>query len=194
MCAREQLRLGMPNPAVRWKWKNYFDPVKSLNPHFYRPATIVAKLPGPSQLHVALLDDVDLMGLQDIPGLDQLLQAKLIGETVVDLEDRWFCEEWAQKTVHKPRETRDLYNPDRPGISVGKMLLMVDMCLRVDSTDKPIKDVNIAGRQMPLEMRLIIWNLRNCAPKSGYTRYHTHAPTHKPTSGITMCYVVSLCC
>eukprot|EP00961_Rhodomonas_salina_P084586 1136204-Rhodomonas_salina.2 len=22
---------------------------------------------------------------------------------------------------------------------------------------------------MPLEMRLIIWNLRNCAPKDGYT-------------------------
>ena len=23
----------------------------------------------------------------------------LIGETVIDLEDRWFCEEWAKKTV-----------------------------------------------------------------------------------------------
>jgi hypothetical protein len=38
-----------------------------------------------------------------------------------------------------------------------------------DAADKPPKDVNIAGRQMPLEMRLIIWNLKNCCPKSGYT-------------------------
>ena len=34
-----------------------------------------------------------------LPGVGSLFQAKLIGETVVDLEDRWFCEEWSQKTV-----------------------------------------------------------------------------------------------
>jgi len=164
-----ELRLGMPNPAVGWKWTNFYDPVKSLNPHFYRCATVIAKLPGPSQLHICLLDDVDMFGLQNLPLLDALLQAKLIGETVLDLEDRWFCDELSQKTVNKPRETRDLYNPQKPGISVGKMMIMVDMCLRVDADDKPTKDVNIAGRQMPLEMRLIIWNLRNCAPKSGFT-------------------------
>lgn len=43
------------------------------------------------------------------------------------------------------------------------------MMLWQDAADKPPKDVNIAGRQMPLEMRLIIWNLKNCCPKSGYT-------------------------
>ena len=46
---------------------------------------------------------------------------------------------------------------------------MMDMVMRVDAEDRPAKDVNIAGRQMPLEMRLIVWNLRNCAPKDGYT-------------------------
>ena len=25
--------------------------------------------------------------------------SQMIGETVIDLEDRWFCEEWARKTV-----------------------------------------------------------------------------------------------
>jgi len=164
-----ELRLGMPLPAAKWKWTNFYDPVKSLNPHFYRCATIKAQLPGPSQLHVTLLDNVDFMGLGLGDMQPFLFQPKLIGETVVDLEDRWFCEEWAQKTVNKPRETRDLFNPSKPGISVGKMMIMVDMCLNVDASDKPQKDVNIAGRQMPLEMRLIIWNLRNCAPKSGYT-------------------------
>ena len=60
----------MPAPAVRWKWTNFYDPVKSLNPHFYRCATIIAKLPGPSQLHVTLLDDVDMFGLQNLPGTE----------------------------------------------------------------------------------------------------------------------------
>jgi len=161
-----ELQLGGPHPAKRWKWTDFYDPVKSLNPHFYRCAEVVAKLPGPSQLHVCLYDDIQFMG---ILSLEPLFGLKKIGETVIDLEDRWFCEEWAQKTVHKPRETRDLFNPERPGISVGKMMVMMDMVMRVDAEDKPAKDVNIAGRQMPLEMRLIVWNLRNCAPKDGYT-------------------------
>jgi hypothetical protein len=167
-----QLRLGQPNPSKKWEWSFYYDPVKSLNPQFYRPAVFEAKLPGPSQLHLALLDDVQFFGLTlpTVPGVDLPFGTKMIGETVIDLEDRWFCEEWCERTINKPREVRDLYNPAHPGISVGKLMVMVDMKQRVDAEDMPVKNIDIAGRQMPIEMRLIIWNLKNCAPKNGYTR------------------------
>ena len=71
-------------------------------PHFYRCGVITAKLPGPSLLHVCLLDDIDLWGmqgaLQSVPIVGSAFQPKLIGETVVSLEDRWYCEEWRDKT------------------------------------------------------------------------------------------------
>ena len=118
------------------------------------------------------MDDVQFFGLTlpTVPGVDLPFGTKMIGETVVDLEDRWFCEEWCDRTINKPREVRDLYHPNHPGISVGKLMVMVDMKQRVDAEDMPVKNIDIAGRQMPIEMRLIIWNLKNCAPKNGYTR------------------------
>lgn len=50
-----------------------------------------------------------------------------------------------------------MFNPDRAGISLGKLMMMIDAVPVVEADDKPEKDINIAGRQMPLEMRLIIW-------------------------------------
>uniref|UniRef100_A0A7S4U7T2 C2 domain-containing protein n=1 Tax=Guillardia theta TaxID=55529 RepID=A0A7S4U7T2_GUITH len=152
----------------KWKWRDFYDPITALNPQFFRCAKIPGKLPGPSLLHIRLMEEANLGLLQ--PVLGNLVGGdRVIGETIVDLEDRWFCEEWAKKTVNKPRETRDLYNQNRPGITVGKMLVIVDAVLRVDVDDYPEKDINIAGRQMPLEMRMIVWNLKSCAPKNGYT-------------------------
>ena len=132
-------------------------------------------------LHVQLLDDTQLGFANPLADfLDPIpMQARfnfgnpagpqLIGETVIDLEDRWFCKEWTDNTVYKPREVRDLYNPKQPGLSVGKMMVMVDAVLFVDSDEKPPRNVNIAGRQMPMEMRVIVWNLRDVSPKEGYT-------------------------
>ncbi len=132
-------------------------------------------------LHVQLLDDTQLGFANPLADLlDPIpMQARfnfgnpsgpqLLGETVIDLEDRWFCKEWTDNTVYKPREVRDLYNPKQPGLSVGKMMVMVDAVLFVDSDEKPPRNVNIAGRQMPMEMRVIVWNLRDVSPKEGYT-------------------------
>mmetsp|Transcript_72184 Transcript_72184/g.193000 ORF Transcript_72184/g.193000 Transcript_72184/m.193000 type:complete len:295 (+) Transcript_72184:60-944(+) len=39
----------------------------------------------------------------------------------------------------------------------------------VESEDVKIKNINISGRQMPLEMRLIVWNLKQVSPKEGWT-------------------------
>ncbi len=132
-------------------------------------------------LHIQLLDDtqlgfanplaeiVDPVPVQARFNFGNPNGPQLIGETVIDLEDRWFCKEWTDNTVYKPREVRDLYNPKKPELSVGKMMVMVDAVLFVDSDEKPPHNINIAGRQMPMEMRVIVWNLRDVSPKEGYT-------------------------
>lgn len=37
--------------------------------------------------------------LQPVLGAVMPEASKMIGETIIDLEDRWFCEEWSRKTV-----------------------------------------------------------------------------------------------
>jgi hypothetical protein len=152
----------------KWNWEWEYEAVNSLNHEFFRCAKIKAVLPGPSQLHIDIVNNS--------PGLASGIIAKLtgqegeiIGSTSVDLEDRWYCQEWREETIHKPRELRDLYKNSEPGISVGKLQLFVDAFTQVDAPDWPIKDVNIAGRMMPLELRIIAWNLKKCSPKNGYT-------------------------
>ena len=156
-----------------WDWRRYYDCVTSLNPHFYRCGKITAKLPGASRCHVQLMHEQDWgpanLVKDAMGGLGDQLTSTVIGETIIDLEDRWFCEEWSRKTINKPRETRELIDPKNPGISVGKFLMIVDAVLKVEADDHPERDVNIAGRQMPLELRIIVWNLRSISPKDGYT-------------------------
>ena len=49
------------------------------------------------------------------------------------------------------------------------MYIYLHTFTQVDAPDFPAKDINISGRRMPLELRLIVWNLKDCAPKDGYT-------------------------
>jgi hypothetical protein len=53
-------------------------------------------LPGVSQLHVQVWDK------------DLLIQDDLIGETIIDLENRFFSKRW-RNLPHKPIETRELF-------------------------------------------------------------------------------------
>jgi hypothetical protein len=151
-----------------WEWDMEYENISALNPNFFRCAKFNAKVPGPSQMKV------DLVALPSglIGGLIGALTGSTgisAGSTIIDLEDRWYCEEWREETIYKPREVRDLFKESEPGIAVGKLQLFVDATTQVDAPDKPIKDINIAGRMMPLELRLIVWNLKECAPKDGYT-------------------------
>jgi len=72
----------------------------SLEPEFYSSFEIAALLPGQSRLHIEVWDY-------------QLLSESLIGETIIDLEDRLFSKEWQQMQIDGalPREIRPLQNP-----------------------------------------------------------------------------------
>jgi len=56
---------------------------------------------------------------------DDLVPEDLIGETVIDLEDRFFSKKY-RKLPLQPIETRDIFSPDSK-LSRGKIRLWVDM-------------------------------------------------------------------
>ena len=76
---------------------------QTLEPQFYRSFELATTVPGPSRLHVRVLD-------KNL-GLSQAAD-DLVGELVVDVEDRWFDPAW-QALAKKPAERRALSLPDR---------------------------------------------------------------------------------
>jgi hypothetical protein len=67
------------------------------NPEFYKMFEFEATFPGCPMLNIGVYDYDDLFG------------DDLIGETKIDLEDRFFSPEW-QSLKHKPVEYRQLYH------------------------------------------------------------------------------------
>jgi hypothetical protein len=80
---------------------------QTLEPQFYRSFELATTVPGPSRLHVRVLD-------KNL-GLTQAAD-DLVGELVVDVEDRWFDPAW-QALAKKPVERRALSLPDRSSAS-----------------------------------------------------------------------------
>ena len=68
------------------------------NPEFYKVYQFEGVFPGSAPLVIKLMDYDDLFG------------DELIGETSIDLEDRYFSSEW-QCLKNKPIEYRSLYHP-----------------------------------------------------------------------------------
>jgi len=138
--------------------------VKALNPNFFFVFQFKqCILPGPSQLTIKLMDGV-------LGGLGNSVQdCMCIGQTVIDLEDRWFCQFW-RDVRYKPREVRDLVNEETlPGVSQGKLSLFIDIVDQNKADDNPIEDIQVLGKTLTMEVRVIIWNTRDTAPKDSYT-------------------------
>ncbi|GBG24784.1 Fer-1-like protein 4 [Hondaea fermentalgiana] len=72
--------------------KNYIP--NSINPNFYRSFILHTELPGPSQLRIRAMD-YDLFSSDD-----------LIGETTIDIEDRWFSKRWKEIAAEESLEER----------------------------------------------------------------------------------------
>jgi len=142
--------------------------VKALNPNFFHVFVFKnCSIPGPSQLIIQLRDaKLSMMGKVD--------NSRLIGETTIDLEDRWFCDKW-RNTKYKPREIRDLVNDDQtepgflPGVSQGKLSLFVDVLDQTKADENEAEDIQVLGKTLPMELRIIIWNTQDTAPKDSYT-------------------------
>ena len=81
------------------KWYQYYD--------------LLIELPGSSKLRIQVMD------------YDSLFSDDLIGETSIDIEDRYFDNRW-QALRSKPIEVRQLYHPDYEN-SQGEVLMWIEM-------------------------------------------------------------------
>jgi Ca2+-dependent lipid-binding protein len=97
------------------------------NPDFYKVFEFEAVFPGCPLLNVQIYDYDDLFG------------DDLIGETKIDLEDRFFSPEW-QSIRDKPIEYRQLYHQSS-SISQGVVKLWVDIIPTSVANEFPKYDI-----------------------------------------------------
>jgi hypothetical protein len=99
--------------------KNYQEDQK--NCKWYKYYDLTGEIPGSSSLKIEVWD------------WEAILADSLIGYTTIDLEDRYFNDDW-QSLVHKPIEMRPLINPDFPGAQ-GRVVMWLEMFKASDKSN-----------------------------------------------------------
>ena len=120
--------------------KNYQEDKKDCK--WYKHYDIAGEIPGSSSLKIEVWD------------WDDLLTDDLIGYTYIDLEDRYYNDDW-QNLVHKPVEIRPLINPDINGPQ-GSIYLWLEM---FEAAEK-VKFIPWKIDPQPLvefQVRFIVW-------------------------------------
>jgi hypothetical protein len=116
------------NDKVDVEWFKYYD--------------ILSIFPGESTLRIEVWD------------YNPIFKDELIGSTSIDLEDRYFNNDW-QNLKFKPIETRELNHPDITG-QQGRILLWVEIFDKKDSIN--MTPWQIAPEPISkVELRLVIW-------------------------------------
>lgn len=108
--------------------------------------SIVTELPGVSNLRIQAWD------------YDTLFSDELIGETVIDIEDRYFDHNWTNLD-HKPIEIRPLYHEEEHGVQ-GYVSLWLEI---FDKKDKKLQTKWNIERppEKKIELRVIIWQTKS---------------------------------
>jgi hypothetical protein len=112
------------------------------NPEFYHFTELDAKLPGAGVLKIGVYDKSFLMGEQ------------LLGETSIDLEDRWFHPKWSSAEM-KPMENRNLYKPTSRSAQ-GTLMLWVDIFTVQDALKFPPVEFKGPDKRK-FEIRVVCW-------------------------------------
>ena len=114
----------------------------SKNCKWYQYYDLLVELPGSSKLKIQVMD------------YDSLFSDELIGETSIDIEDRYFDNRW-QNLVNKPIEIRQIYHPDYEATQ-GEVMMWLEMYDEEEGIK--IEPWNIEPEpKNNLEMRLIIY-------------------------------------
>jgi len=119
---------------------------KTLNPEFYEAFEFPINLPGDALLRI---DVVDWDGLGD----------DLIGSTEIDIEDRYFSEDWRNLPM-VPVETRTLRLPSKK-TSCGLLTMWVDIVPPNQAKHEPLCDISPPPLQ-DLELRVVVWDVADC--------------------------------
>ena len=113
------------------------------NPRYFSTFQFEHKLPGPSDIKIKFYD------------YDPIKFDEFIGETVIDVERRFFDQRW-RGFKHHPIETRGIFHPSS-SIDVGTVRLFVE----VWDKNRPVPPVvKIKPRaKTKLQLRVIVWEV-----------------------------------
>ena len=114
----------------------------SKNCKWYKYYDIKTELPGSSKLRIQVMD------------YNSVFSDDLIGETSIDIEDRYFDNRW-QSLINKPIEVRQLYHPDYER-SQGEILLWLEMFSQNEESKMEPWNIEPEPKSI-MEMRLIIY-------------------------------------
>lgn len=117
------------------------------NPKFFSTFIFEHTLPGPSDVKVKFYD------------YDPIKFDEFIGETIIDIEQRFFDQQW-RNFEHHPIETRPIFHPSS-SVEIGTTRMFVE----IYDKNKPIPPVrNINPRPtIELELRVIVWEVWDIA-------------------------------
>ena len=114
----------------------------SKNCKWYKHYDLKVELPGSSKLRIQVMD------------YNKVFSDDLIGETSIDIEDRYFDNRW-QALINKPIEVRQLYHPDYEKTQ-GEISLWLEMFSQ--NEEYKMEPWNIEPEpKSTLEMRLIVY-------------------------------------
>ncbi|KAK3276739.1 hypothetical protein CYMTET_15213, partial [Cymbomonas tetramitiformis] len=138
---------------------------KTLHPQFHEMVQFTTTLPGMSNMVVSVYD------------WDKYTSDDLVGKTIIDLEQRWFSEEWQKLTTPTtdsegnrtaammPLERRVLTpSGDSEEQSQGALDMWLEMFHEVEERDNPVMDITPAPPVM-VEMRCVVYEARNMTAK-----------------------------
>ena len=120
--------------------KKYFKNCK--NCKWYKYYDLLVELPGSSKLIIQVMDH------------DSLFSDDLIGQTSIDIEDRYFDNRW-KSLINKPIEIRQLYHPDYE-MSQGEIMMWLEMFDEDEGNKMELWNIEPEPKNI-LEMRLIIY-------------------------------------
>jgi hypothetical protein len=139
--------------------------LKTLEPGFYRSYEFPVTIPGESRLRVKIFD-YDRFGSDD-----------LIGQTEIDLEDRWFSSEWRALGASDPRaglsgpfrpvEMRDLWSP-ASSISQGQISMWLEILTTNEARRYPMTELK-PPPAMSVEIRVICWRSKDVVSMDDFT-------------------------
>lgn len=120
------------------------------NPGFYKCFEIGASIPGASTLTIQIWDD------------DGVIGDDLIGETKIDLEERYFSKQWQEynePSKKVPIEERVL-TKKTSAAPQGILECWVELMTPKEAKMRPILDVRPFPKE-PFELRIIVWGTKD---------------------------------